>query len=154
MEAGMEGEPSKPRRSWGAPEQKIVGARQSWRCAHCGCLLPACYEVDHKTPLWEDGRDCIDTNAEALCNNCHGIKTQKESIRRRDLYRARLEAGVAAAQAANATEEEALKTRPHKRRRNREDEWNAREALLENPFLRYVFVDQRRRTLAEVESVK
>lgn len=138
MEAGMEGELSKPRRSWGAPEQKIVGARQFWRCAHCNCLLPASYEVDHVKPLWEGGADCIDTNAEALCNNCHGRKTQKESIRRRDAYRAKLAQCVHAARAANATEEVA---KPKLKRNREEEEWTAREALLvDNPFLEYVFV--------------
>ena len=48
-------------------------------------------------PLWEGGTNCIDTNAEALCNNCHGRKTQLESIRRRDAYRDRRDNAIAAA---------------------------------------------------------
>ena len=59
-----------------------MGFRQGWVCAHCGTLLPATYEVDHVTALHNDGKDCIATNAEALCNHCHATKTLSERIER------------------------------------------------------------------------
>ena len=128
----------RPRRTWGVSEQKIVGARQEWRCAHCTCLLPPSYEVDHVKPLWEGGEDSIETNAEALCNNCHGRKTQLESIRRRDNYRERREKAIASAKCV------AGETMPDIVRRKQPveaDRWRAKEAfLVENPFLRYAFV--------------
>tara|TARA_B110001452_G_scaffold2806_1_gene2453 strand:- start:46 stop:483 length:438 start_codon:yes stop_codon:yes gene_type:complete len=80
-------------RHWGVAVQKIVGARQKWRCAKCDTLLPSSYEVDHVLPLWNGGPDCYETNAQALCPTCHATKTQLESIeRRRKNDDARLEA--------------------------------------------------------------
>lgn len=74
-----------PRRTWGASEQKRSAAAQEWKCAMCGCMLPAEFELDHIIPLFEGGKDCYLTNSQALCPNCHASKTQLESIRRRDL---------------------------------------------------------------------
>jgi len=130
----------KPVRSWGVSEQKIVGARQEWRCAHCNELLPPSYEVDHVKPLWEGGPDCVETNAEALCNNCHGVKTQRESIRRRDLYRARLKQAVLEAK-ENAPEEQPIIAE----KSIRVDTWQQKEAfLVDNPFLLYAFVGDKK----------
>lgn len=134
----MEG---RPRRTWGVSEQKIVGARQNWRCAHCQCLLPPSYEVDHVKPLWEGGKDCIEANAEALCNNCHGKKTQLESIRRRDAYRERRDKAVLDAKLAAAEEAPIEEAPPRLVATRREEEWQAKEAfLVDNPFLKYVHV--------------
>ena len=130
----------KPKRSWGVSEQKIVGARQEWRCAHCNELLPASYEVDHKVPLWEGGADCVDTNAEALCCNCHGSKTQRESIRRRDEYRARQDAAAAAAKLKSERSDEP----PKRRKLTVDEEWAKKEAfLVDNPFLKFVYEESR-----------
>lgn len=140
----MESRESRPRRTWGVSEQKIVGARQNWRCGHCQGLLPPSYEVDHIRPLWEGGEDCITTNAEALCNNCHGKKTQLESIRRRDAYRDRREKAILDAKRTAAAETPVAPVvavaglgNGHRK----EEEWRAKEAfIVDNPFLRYAFV--------------
>ena len=58
----------------------MVGSRQSWRCACCASLLPGTFEVDHVTPLHTGGLDCIESNAEALCNQCHANKTLKDRV--------------------------------------------------------------------------
>ena len=75
------------RRTWGVSEQKVVAAAQQWRCASCNVLLPAAYELDHVVPLWKGGEDCHETNAAALCPNCHAEKTQKENIERQTMLR-------------------------------------------------------------------
>lgn len=75
------------RRTWGVSEQKVVAAAQQWRCANCNVLLPAAYELDHVVPLWKGGEDCHETNAAALCPNCHAQKTQKENIERQMILR-------------------------------------------------------------------
>lgn len=135
---------SRPRRTWGVSEQKIVGARQNWRCAHCQGLLPPSYEVDHVKPLWEGGEDRIETNAEALCNNCHGRKTQLESIRRRDAYRERRDKVFLAAKLAAAEETPAAPAAPAAPplvATRKEQEWQAKEAfLVDNPFLRFAHI--------------
>ena len=70
-----------PKRRWTSSEKREVGARQSWRCAHCTELLPATYEIDHKVPLHLGGLDSIEDNAEALCNSCHASKTLRERVK-------------------------------------------------------------------------
>ena len=69
------------RRKLTEPEKKRVAAAQLWRCAACDDVLPAAYQIDHKVPLADGGRDHVD-NAQALCPNCHADKTQREAIER------------------------------------------------------------------------
>ena len=69
------------RRTLSEPEKKLVAARQGWRCSACATLLPACYQIDHTVPLWQQGEDSIE-NATAMCPNCHAAKTQLEAIER------------------------------------------------------------------------
>ena len=52
-------------------------------------MLPATFEVDHVHALHLGGADCVETNAEALCNGCHSKKTLQE---RMDMERRRTEA--------------------------------------------------------------
>jgi 5-methylcytosine-specific restriction endonuclease McrA len=69
-----------PKRRWTSSEKREVGFRQEWRCARCAATLPATYEIDHVLALHDGGQDCIETNAEALCNTCHAAKTLRERI--------------------------------------------------------------------------
>lgn len=48
------------------------------RCQQCG--TPDRLELDHITPLCEDGPDTID-NCQWLCHTCHWRKTQAENRR-------------------------------------------------------------------------
>lgn len=57
--------------------KKIVAAEQKWKCAICDCLLNACFEVDHKLRLASGGSN-ERINLQALCPNCHAIKTMDE----------------------------------------------------------------------------
>ena len=68
-----------PKRSFTASDKRVVGSRQRWKCAKCGTLLPASFEVDHDTPLHRGGKDDLD-NAKACCNACHAEKTLAERI--------------------------------------------------------------------------
>jgi hypothetical protein len=85
-----------PKRRWTSSEKRAVGARQAWTCAHCAKLLPATFEIDHVVPLHKGGSDCVETNAEALCNQCHGKKTlcermQFERLRTEAIQQAKME---------------------------------------------------------------
>ncbi len=96
--------------------KKIVAARAKWRCEKCAEMLPAAYEIDHKVPLWRGGEDA-EPNLQALCNNCHGAKTQRESMQR--------------------AEEAAKKRRRRERRqRKRENEAAVRDALAHEQMVR------------------
>lgn len=88
-----------PQRKWTSSEKRSVGARQGWKCAHCDAMLPATFEVDHVHALHLGGADCLETNAEALCNGCHSKKSLKE---RMDLERRRTECILKAKEAAKA----------------------------------------------------
>lgn len=53
-------------------------------------MLNSAYEVDHVVALENGGVDDIQTNAQAICSNCHGLKTQKERVLRIQKARERL----------------------------------------------------------------
>ena len=132
-------------RSWGVAVQKIVGARQLWRCAKCDCLLPSSYEVDHVKPLWGGGPDCYETNAQALCPTCHANKTQLESIdRRKKLEVARLKAvELALAEASTHDVDDTAQTFARQKPRTRKTLVLCPENdpfTNNNPFLRYAYV--------------
>ena len=61
-------------------------------------MLPSTFEVDHVVPLHRGGADDIDTNAMALCPNCHRDKTQKERIELMELQRVERQAKADLAQ--------------------------------------------------------
>ena len=60
-------------------KKKYIASNQKWRCTHCSNLLDNTYEVDHIIALYRGGTNDL-TNLEALCRNCHGIKTFKEKM--------------------------------------------------------------------------
>ena len=62
--------------------KKRVAAAQGWKCAACGAVLTATYQIDHRQPLWRGGSNEPD-NLQALCPNCHAAKTQAEAPRAR-----------------------------------------------------------------------
>ena len=120
-----------------------MAASQKWCCAHCACSLPASFEVDHRIPLWAGGADCWKTNAQALCPTCHASKTQRESIERRNLRRAKREAAV---RLAREQEEEERRRRPRPEPPPEPPppqptpEEREQLFLCDNPFLKYAFV--------------
>ena len=131
--------PMPPQRRWTSSEKRSVGARQEWKCAHCGGMLPATFEVDHVRALHLGGADCVETNAEALCNACHANKTLQERL---VMEKRRTEAILKAKAEAKA---EVKASRPPLK---------GREPLLQpepgiefekNMFLRFAFVPTQRR---------
>ena len=71
--------PKKVKRSVSESKKKYIASNQKWRCAHCQNLLDNTYEVDHIIALYRGGTNDL-TNLEALCRNCHGIKTFREKM--------------------------------------------------------------------------
>ena len=60
-----------------ADKDKIL-ERQKWKCARCGkTLKPGRYHIDHKKPLALGGSNSI-RNLEALCPDCHHVKTKED----------------------------------------------------------------------------
>ena len=65
------------RRSVSEPVKKKVASDQAWRCASCSSVLSHVYEIDHVTPLFMGGSNERE-NLQALCRECHGVKTARD----------------------------------------------------------------------------
>jgi hypothetical protein len=128
------------RRTWGVSEQKIVAARQGWKCALCPVMLPASFELDHETALWAGGLDCYETNAQALCNACHAAKSQRENIARQKQLREARIAAIEKARRDSPLEEIQEPERPRKKRAAPITSPDYVDPLLDNPFLKYAFI--------------
>ena len=79
------------RRTWTADQKRIVAAENNWRCGICNNLLNAAFEIDHVIALENGGIDDIGSNAQALCANCHALKSQKERVERIEKAKEQLE---------------------------------------------------------------
>lgn len=60
--------------------KKEISYRQSYKCLKCFDLLPPSFQIDHIIP-WSLSHDDSEENLQALCPNCHSLKTQKEYMR-------------------------------------------------------------------------
>ena len=67
------------KRSVSETKKKYVASNQNWKCGHCGKQLNAWFEVDHKMRLDQGGSNEVQ-NLVALCRECHGEKTAKETM--------------------------------------------------------------------------
>ena len=69
------------RKSLSSAKKKKSAPANSWRCASCNHILPACFQIDHVIPLADGGEDKA-SNMQPLCPGCHADKTQVEAIQR------------------------------------------------------------------------
>ena len=69
---------SKEKRNVSGYMKRIIASEQNWCCMSYKDMLKASYEVDHIIPLCKGGTNNKE-NLVALCRNCHGEKTFKES---------------------------------------------------------------------------
>jgi hypothetical protein len=60
--------------------KKEISYKQSYKCKSCSLLLPPTFQIDHIIP-WSLCNDDSEENLQALCANCHSIKTQREAMR-------------------------------------------------------------------------
>jgi hypothetical protein len=60
--------------------KKIIAHKQKYTCAICLELLPPSFQVDHIIPH-SISNDDSEENLQALCPNCHSLKTQRENLR-------------------------------------------------------------------------
>ena len=67
------------KRSVSESKKKYVAANQNWKCGRCQKVLDATYEIDHKVELQYGGTNEV-SNLEALCRNCHGMKTLENRL--------------------------------------------------------------------------
>lgn len=56
-----------------------IACRQSWKCNICQELFKSvAFQIDHITPLHLGGVN-VESNLQALCANCHAVKTLREA---------------------------------------------------------------------------
>lgn len=60
--------------------KKIVAFNQNYLCKECNSILPPSFQIDHIIPF-SLSQDDEDENLQALCPNCHSLKTQRENMR-------------------------------------------------------------------------
>lgn len=70
-------------------DRDAIASHQQWKCKYCRDLLPAGYQIDHIISLAQGGVDDI-SNLQAVCANCHHIKTRVESNIRERLPKMRM----------------------------------------------------------------
>lgn len=86
---GMGSGPKKrPKRGPVAKSQKNeVLARQKNKCANCGNNLdPRSTHFDHIREVYKGGKSKV-SNLQALCANCHNIKTHRDRLKRTEKNR-------------------------------------------------------------------
>lgn len=57
--------------------RREIAYSQSWCCASCGILLQPDFQIDHKVPVAMGGHNGS-RNLQALCLDCHKLKTQQD----------------------------------------------------------------------------
>ncbi len=58
--------------------RETVAFSQGWRCNECEEMLCPCFQIDHVVP-WCIQQDNSIQNLQALCANCHAIKSSREA---------------------------------------------------------------------------
>lgn len=72
--------PIPSKRSYSTTHRIEVAYRTEYRCACCDMLLPPTFEIDHIIELRDGGLDEY-TNLQALCPNCHSLKTRANTMK-------------------------------------------------------------------------
>ena len=60
--------------------KKVIAFNQNYICKNCDTILPPSFQIDHIIPFSISQND-NDDNLQALCPNCHSLKTQRENLR-------------------------------------------------------------------------
>ncbi len=66
------------RKKWSPFQKNQVAEKQDWKCNDCKNKLNASFDLDHIVALRNGGKDEID-NLQALCANCHRMKSSIET---------------------------------------------------------------------------
>ena len=81
---GSSGPTRDAKRSFTGSQKAAIWDNQKGRCARCKeRLMRAAVHYDHKKP-WELGGRTTVSNGQALCPNCHAVKTNEDRLKRTD----------------------------------------------------------------------
>jgi hypothetical protein len=77
--------PTHAKRAYSTTHRIEVAYRTKYCCASCKMLLPPTFEIDHIIELRDGGKDEY-TNLQALCPNCHSIKTRANTLKKNKVF--------------------------------------------------------------------
>jgi 5-methylcytosine-specific restriction endonuclease McrA len=78
--------PTQPnKREYSTTHRIEIAYRSEYKCNACKVLLPPTFQVDHIVELRHGGDDAYE-NLQALCPNCHALKTRANDLRRHDVF--------------------------------------------------------------------
>jgi 5-methylcytosine-specific restriction endonuclease McrA len=77
--------PLRNKRQYSSTHRIEVAYRSKYRCNACNILLPPTFEVDHIKELRNGGEDVF-SNLQALCPNCHALKTRANDLRKHAVF--------------------------------------------------------------------
>lgn len=69
------------KRAYSTTHRIEIAYKSKYKCNMCSILLPPTFEVDHIIELRDGGKDEYD-NLQALCPNCHSVKTRANTLKR------------------------------------------------------------------------
>ena len=69
------------KRAYSTTHRIEVAYKSKYKCNACNILLPPTFEIDHIVELRDGGTDTYD-NLQALCPNCHSLKTRANTLKR------------------------------------------------------------------------
>lgn len=73
------------RREYSTTHRIEIAYKSQYKCNACKVLLPPTFQVDHIVELRHGGKDDYD-NLQALCPNCHALKTRANDLRRHAIF--------------------------------------------------------------------
>ena len=66
------------KRAYSTSHRIEIAYKSKYHCNMCKMLLPPTFEVDHIVELCDGGKDEY-SNLQALCPNCHALKTRAKT---------------------------------------------------------------------------
>ena len=77
--------PTKNKRHYSTTHRIEIAYKSEYKCNACGLLLPPTFQIDHIVELRHGGKDEYD-NLQALCPNCHSLKTRANDLKRSKVF--------------------------------------------------------------------
>jgi len=77
--------PSNPKRAYSTTHRIEIAYKSQYKCNACKVLLPPTFEVDHIVELRDGGKDEYE-NLQALCPNCHSLKTRANTLKNNKIF--------------------------------------------------------------------
>ena len=76
----------KEKRAYSTTHRIEIAYKTKYKCNSCDILLPPTFEIDHIVELRDGGKDEYD-NLQALCPNCHSLKTRANTLKRHKAFK-------------------------------------------------------------------